>query len=84
MKNTKDIYGDGHGFVAVPVQEKKLVEVVDLAPSWVTAVEIYMAVLEDGTEQGKETARAEIRRLASIADAVIAEQKKGKSDATQG
>lgn len=44
-------------------QDKPLT--VDLAPTWPEAMEILIAVLEDGTEIGKREARAELRRLAA-------------------
>jgi hypothetical protein len=46
---------------------------IDMTPTWETAVRIYMMVLEDGTEEGKVTAREELLRLARNYDALVAE-----------
>jgi hypothetical protein len=45
---------------------------VDLTPSWETAVQIYCAVLENpnASPEGRESARAEIVRLAQSVDAM--------------
>ena len=45
---------------------------IDITPTWETAVRIYMMVLEDGTEEGKVTAREELLRLARQYDALTA------------
>lgn len=49
---------------------------IDMTPTWETAVRIYMMVLEDGTEEGKVTAREELLRLARNYDQLTAELKK--------
>ena len=43
---------------------------IDLTPTWETAVHIYLMVLEDGTEEGKDMARKELLRLARTYDAL--------------
>ena len=44
-------------------------EYVEIAPTWRAAVEIYIHGLEFGEgEDGKQAARAELRRLADIVD----------------
>ena len=48
---------------------------IDLTPSWETAVRIYLIVLEDGTEEGKVTAREELLRLARQYDDLTADMK---------
>jgi len=48
---------------------------IDMTPTWETAVRIYMMVLEDGTEEGKETAREELLRLARQYDELVADTK---------
>ena len=48
---------------------------IDITPSWETAVRIYMMVLEDGTEEGKATAREELLRLARQYDELVADTK---------
>lgn len=50
-------------------------EHIDITPSWETAVRIYMMVLEDGSEEGKVTAREELLRLARQYDALTADAK---------
>jgi hypothetical protein len=47
---------------------------IDLTPTWETAVRIYMMVLEEGTEEGKASAREELLRLARNYDALVAEK----------
>jgi hypothetical protein len=48
---------------------------VDLTPSWETAAQIYCAVLENpnASPEGRESARAEIVRLARAFDQMNAE-----------
>jgi hypothetical protein len=46
---------------------------IDITPSWETAVNIYLLVLEEGSEQGKAQAREELLRLARNYDALVAE-----------
>ena len=48
---------------------------IDITPSWETATRIYMMVLEDGTEEGKITAREELLRLARQYDELTADMK---------
>lgn len=43
-------------------QDKPLT--VDLTPTWTAAMEIYLAVLQDGTEDGKQVAREAMRDMA--------------------
>lgn len=43
---------------------------IDITPTWETAVHIYLMVLEDGTDEGKEMARKELLRLARTYDAL--------------
>ena len=38
-------------------------------PSWAGVLPILLAVLENGTEEGRRIARAELRRMADAADA---------------
>ena len=46
---------------------------IDITPTWEAAVRIYMMVLEDGTEEGKVMARADLLRLARQYDALVAD-----------
>jgi hypothetical protein len=42
---------------------------IPLIPSWAVAMDILLLVLEDGTDKGKELARAELKELARKVDA---------------
>ena len=44
------------------------VRTIDMTPTWQSAVQIYCAVLEDGSEDGKRGARQELLRIARIVD----------------
>jgi hypothetical protein len=57
----------------------KPVEYIDLTPTWSEVLPIFIACLENGTEKGKTSARAELLRMAKLADAYVAEHKKVKS-----
>jgi hypothetical protein len=48
---------------------------IDLTPTWEAAVRIYLMVLEDGEEKGKEMAREELLRLARQYDELVADTK---------
>jgi hypothetical protein len=48
---------------------------IDLTPTWEQATRIYLLVLEDGTDEGKVTAREELLRLARQYDALVADTK---------
>ncbi len=64
---------------------------IDLTPTWVAAIRIYMAVLEDGTEEGKIAAREDLTELAAKMDrfnevdweAILAAAKLGGADITK-
>ena len=42
---------------------------IDISPNWRTAMAILITVLEDGTAEGKEAAKAELMDLAGRMDA---------------
>lgn len=42
---------------------------IDITPTWKAAAQIIAAVLENGTEAGKDPARAELFRMAEMLDA---------------
>jgi hypothetical protein len=44
-----------------------------MTPTWETAVQIYIMVLENGEEKGKDMAREELLRLARNYDALVAD-----------
>ena len=48
------------------MSERKMT--IDLTPTWGAAVRIYMAVLEDGTEEGKIAAREDLTAMADRMD----------------
>ena len=50
---------------------KPTVEYIDCTPTWAAAIEIYMAVLEQGSQEGKAIARKELRRLAAEVDGYV-------------
>lgn len=58
--------------------DKKLIETVDMTPSWSGIVNVYLGVLENpnARPEAREAALSEIRRMATIADAYIAMQAK--------
>lgn len=45
---------------------------VDLTPSWESAAEILILVMDNGTEEGKRLAKEEIRNMARAADRALA------------
>ena len=49
---------------------------IDVTPTWEQAVHIYLMVLENGTDNGKASAREELLRLARNYDQLTAELKK--------
>jgi len=54
---------------------------IDMAPTWLFCVKVYLAVLDNPTapESSKADARSEIERLARIADRVIADNAASKA-----
>jgi len=53
---------------------------IDITPTWASNMEILLMLLEKGTDQGKDEARAELRRVAKLLDQQNA-QKEAKADA---
>lgn len=51
----------------------KTVGYINLQPTWEAITRLYIALLEDGDAEGKEAARAELLRMAKIADRYVAE-----------
>lgn len=49
---------------------------IKMEMSWATAAQIIAAALENGTDKGRDSARAELYRMAQILDAMRDEQKK--------
>lgn len=48
---------------------------VDVTPTWQAVMKIYLAALENGTDEGKEAATKEILRCAEIAQEYVDSQK---------
>lgn len=49
--------------------------VIDLTPTWADLMPALIAILQNGTSEGEAMARAELMRLAAIADAANARAK---------
>lgn len=45
-------------------------QTIDMTPTWAALMPILLAAVEDGTEEGKRIARAELTRLAHTVDAM--------------
>lgn len=58
-------------------QTKKKVDVIDIAPSWCEVIETYLDVLVDSksTLFQRELCRVEIRRMATVLDQFIIDEK---------
>ena len=48
---------------------------VDMSPSWVGVLPIYLAALADGSVSARAAAREELERMARLADAYVASTK---------
>ncbi len=51
----------------------KTVGFIKLTPTWEAMTRLFIALLEDGDAEGRETARNELLRMARIADRYVAE-----------
>jgi hypothetical protein len=51
---------------------KKVIGTIDMTPTWVGVLPVYLAALQDGTPQAMKAARDELYRMARIADSVTA------------
>jgi len=47
---------------------------IDMTPTWPEAARIIAAALENGTDKGRDAARAELFRMADILDALQKQQ----------
>lgn len=56
--------------------EGRMVETIDVTPTWKTAVEIWLTVLENSGEEGKAHAREGLRDMARKFDKVVEHLKK--------
>lgn len=50
-------------------------ETIDCTPTWAWAAKVYILALENGTGEGKDSARKEIMRMAELLDKLIEERK---------
>lgn len=57
---------------------------IDMTPTWRQAAQIIAAVLENGTDKGREAARAELFRMADLLDAMNAKAKAAAENAEAG
>lgn len=48
--------------------DRKPAGTIDFTPTWRAIVPIIIAALEDGTDAGKQAAKAELYRMAEVAD----------------
>lgn len=55
---------------------------IDLTPTWAAVLPVYLAVLDnqDASQTGKDNARAELRRMAEIADKWVSREKTGEEE----
>jgi hypothetical protein len=49
---------------------------VDVTPTWRGVLRLLLAAYQDGSDQGRASALAELTRMADLADAYVAEHKK--------
>lgn len=54
-------------------------QTIDITPTWSAILPLLLAAYEGGTFEGKHAAESELRRMAKLADAYVAERK-GKDD----
>jgi len=52
---------------------------IDITPTWAQVIPIFIDALENGNEKQKETARAEIKRVAQVADEYVSVSKTKKN-----
>lgn len=54
--------------------DKKVVEYVDMTPTWQESIAMLIAVLENGDAKGKKMARDELLRAGRVLDMLVAER----------
>lgn len=59
---------------------KETVEYIDLTPTWSEILPTLLLIYTDATAEGRAGALTELKRMAEIADAYVAEQKTRKGD----
>lgn len=55
--------------------DRKFIGTIDLTPTWRQLIPAFIAVLQDGSPEGRRVATEELYRLADFADARIAEDR---------
>lgn len=55
------------------VTEKTLIGTIDCTPSWAGLLPLYLTAYTDGTHNAQSAARAELERMARLADLYLAE-----------
>lgn len=58
-------------------------EYIDMTPTWLETAHMLMVVLENGTPAGRKAAREELRRMARLADAYVAQQNVASQQSAQ-
>jgi hypothetical protein len=61
--------------IKAEIREQNAPRFIDVTPTWEQLMPAFFAILENGTDTGKDLARAELTRLARMADAIHAQQK---------
>lgn len=49
---------------------------IDMTPTWLGVLPLFLAAIENGTDAAKTAARQELTRMAKIADRAMAEEKR--------
>lgn len=62
-------------FYCIPLKVRPMTRTIDLTPTWKEAAHIIAAVLENGTHEGRQAARAELFKMAEILDEMKERQK---------
>lgn len=47
-------------------------DTIDLTPKWAEVAPMLILILQDGSPEGQSVARAELQRMAELADAYVA------------
>lgn len=62
------------------VDQKTYAGTIDLTPTWEEVLPAWLAVMESGNAEAMEIGRAELKRMAKLADLYVAQQKEGKPE----
>lgn len=61
--------------IKAELREQNAPRFIDVTPTWADLMPAFFQILENGTDTGKELARAELTRLAQMADRINAREK---------